>query len=140
MMIDPQRGSGRTWALVNDARPGDFIVVVHGHGRDEVKSFLHRQGRNVDELRVVVLADVRAADRLRAGGIGARVYIDHAAAELARRDRDAAMTMAEIEEHARARYGGVHHYPVAEPCDTGRQRSPYSAKPGSPGISGGSDA
>lgn len=140
MMIDPQRGTGRTWALVNDARPGDFIVVVHAHGRDEVRRFLDRQGRKHDELRVLMLADARAADRLRAGSIGARVYIDHAAAELARVDRDAGMTMAEIEEHARARFGGVHHYPAAEPCDTGRLGSPHSGKAGAAGMSGASDA
>lgn len=140
MMIDPKRGTGRTWQLVNDARPGDFIVVVHGHGRDEVKRFLERQGRKVDELRVVMLADPRAADRLRAGDKDARVYVDHAAAELARMDRDAGMTMAEIEEVAHVRFGGVHQYPVAEPCHTPRQGSPYSAKPGAAGMSGASDA
>lgn len=138
MMLDPNRGTGRTWQLVNDARPGDFIVVVHAHGRDEVRRFLECQGRPHDELRIVMLADVRAADRLRAGGIGARVYIDHAAAELARVDRDAGMTMAEIEEHAHARFGGVHHYPLTEPCDTGRLGSPHSAKAGAAGTSGGS--
>lgn len=114
-MIDPNRGTGRTWQLVNDARAGDFIVVVHAHGRDEVRRFLERQGRPVDELRILMLADARCADRLRGMPRDRRVYIDHAAAELARVDRDAGMTMAEVEEHARARFGGVHHYPVKEP-------------------------
>ena len=49
-------------------------------------------------------------------------------------------TLDEVERHARDRFGGTHHYPVAEPCDTPRQGSPYSGDRGSAGTSEPRDA
>lgn len=134
------RRGGKTWAMVNEARDGDILVVAHHAEKEHVRRMLMQQGRKPDAVRLVSLDEHDPAVRLAGTPRDRRAYIDHGAAALAARDRGARNDLHYFESWAEQRFGGVLYYPSAEPCDTGRQGSPHSAKADAAGVTGASDA
>jgi hypothetical protein len=122
------QGSGRTWRLVNDARPGDIYVVPHAMDACQVEEFLSRQGRAAKELRLVNLEAKDAYRRMYGIAHDRRVYIDHRCVDLAKFNPLLRRSLEEVEDFAIARFDGAHHYPVDVPCDTPASSLPYSAE------------
>ncbi len=117
------RGSGRTWRLLNDARDGDVLIVAHWRDVGHSRRLLQKMGRRSDAVRILPVE--AAADRLRGWPRDIRIYIDHGVLDWIDRP-ETSRAYRELEEMAHARFGGVHIYPVSEPCDTGSAR----ARPG----------
>lgn len=126
------KGSGRTWRLVNDARPGDMYVVPHAKDACQIEEFLSRQGRAARELRLINLEANDPTDRMRGIARDRRVYIDHLCVELAKFNPRLRRALEVVEDFSIDRFDGAHHYPVDVPCDTPVTSLPYSAdrKPG----------
>lgn len=129
------QGSGRTWRLVNDARPGDMYVVPHAKDACQVEEYLTRQGRPMKDLRLINLEATRCTDRMRGLARDRRVYIDHRCVDLAKFNPRLRRSLEEVEDFAIERFDGAHHYPVDVPCDTPATSLPYSADRNAGGTS-----